>query len=247
MYLFYLDESGDPNSWDQNDNFVLSGVAIHEGQVRRLSQQLDKIQQKYFPSINIPIEFHASNIHSGKDRFRRIEEETRKEVMNDMYDIINSAGFPNLIVFASAIHVTKVTSGAQALEDCLEDICQRFNTFLMCQFKAGFKDKGLVIMDKSGRESRIRELMDEFERTGTKYGYLGNIMDVPYFADSKHTRMLQISDFAAFAFGRYLNSSDRSYFDKIADRIARPSRSEDPVGFKHFISNQHTCTCSALH
>ena len=247
MYLFYIDESGDPFAWDQNDNFVLAGVAVHEGQVRKLSRQIDDIQNRYFPAIKVPIEFHASIIHSGKDRFRRIEENIRKEIMDSIYDIIYTAGFPSLIVFASAIHVSKVTNGQQALKDCLEDICQRFNTFLMCQFKAGFKDKGLLIMDKSGRDARIREIMEEFDQSGTRHGYLGNIMDVPYFADSKHTRMLQIADFTAFAFGRYLNSSDRTFFDKICQRIARPSKLEDRVGFKHLIANNHTCACEALH
>jgi hypothetical protein len=186
-------------------------------------------------------------IHSGKDRFRRLEEMVRTEMINDIYELINAAGFPNLIIFTSAIHVSKVENGSQALKDCLEDICQRFNTFLMCQFKAGFKDKGLLILDKSGREVRIRELMSEFEKNGTQYGYLGNIMDVPYFADSKHTRMLQIADFVAYAFGRYLNASDRTYFDKIKRRIARPSRTEDAVGFKHFILPSQSCSCEGLH
>jgi hypothetical protein len=72
-------------------------------------------------------------------------------------------------------------------------------------------------------------------------------MDVPYFADSKHTRMLQIADFVAYAFGRYLNSSDRIYFDKIKRRIARPPKSEVTVGFKHFTLPSQSCSCEGLH
>jgi len=30
MYLFYIDESGNPNGWDTQDNFILGGVAVHE-------------------------------------------------------------------------------------------------------------------------------------------------------------------------------------------------------------------------
>jgi hypothetical protein len=245
MYLFYIDESGDPFAWDQNDNFVLAGIAIHEGQVRILSHQLDDIQKNYFPSINIPIEFHAGVIHSGKDRYRRIDENTRIQIIDDVYKIINDAGYPNLITFATAIHVSAVENGGQALEDCLEDLCQRFNTFLKYQFQAGFKDKGLLIMDKSGRENRIREIMNDFEQKGTCNGYLGNIMDVPYFADSKHTRMLQLADFVAYAFGRYLNSHDRSFFDKISKRISR--KDEKTVGFKHITDKSQNCSCIALH
>ena len=36
MYLLYLDESGDPNSWQQYDTFVLAGVAVFEGAINQL-------------------------------------------------------------------------------------------------------------------------------------------------------------------------------------------------------------------
>lgn len=247
MYLFYIDESGDPFGWDKSDNFVLAGAAIHEGQVRRFSEQIDLIQQKYFPMISMPIELHASVIRSGKDRFRRMTIADREKLMTDISNIIKSAHFPNLILFATAIHVSAVRSGPQALRDCLEDICQRFNTFLVRQCNAGYIDKGLLIMDRSGRETRVRELMDEFRKSGTKYGHLGNVIDVPYFADSKHTRMLQLADFIAFAFGRYLNASDRSLFDMICGRIDRSSPGSTSVGFKHIIAGRHACSCAALH
>ena len=32
MYVVYLDESGDPNGWNNNQNhFILGGMAVHEG------------------------------------------------------------------------------------------------------------------------------------------------------------------------------------------------------------------------
>ena len=114
MYLFYLDESGDPNSWTQNDNFILAGVAIHEGQVRRLSEQLNAIQHRFFPSIPMPIEFHAQHIHGAKDRFRQMNPTDRVALLESAYDVIGNAGFPNLIAFITAIHVSAVTSPSQA-------------------------------------------------------------------------------------------------------------------------------------
>ena len=247
MYLFYLDESGDPGSWDQNDNFILAAVAIHEGQVRLLSERLDAVQHKFFPSIQVPIELHAQHVHAGKGRFRQMLPADRTALLESAYDVIADAGFPNLIAFATAIHVSAVTSASQALRECLEDICQRFNTFLVRQFNAGYKDKGLLIMDSSGREARVRELMAEFERDGTQRGYLGNIMDVPYFADSGHTRMLQLADLLAFAAGRYFNANDRTYLDKVLGRIDRRSRRGEIVGLKHIVAHDHPCACIARH
>jgi hypothetical protein len=245
VYLFYLDESGDPNTWAQNDNFVLAGVAVHEGQVRRLSRQFDAIQHRFFPSISVPIEFHAQHIHGAKDRFRQMDPANRAALLKSAYDVIRRAGFPNVIAFMTAIHVSAVTDASQALRDCLEDICQRFNTFLVRQFQMGHKDKGLLIMDKSGREARVRELMAEFERCGTQRGYLGNIMDVPYFADSAHTRMVQMADLLAFAGGRYFNAHDCTYLKMILKCIDRRAVKGPLVGLKHIVARNHVCHCIA--
>lgn len=248
MYLFYLDESGDLDAWKDCDNFILAGVAVHEGQVRRLSQGLDCIQRKFFSSIAVPIELHAQHVHSGKGRFRTMLREQREELRAEVYNVIARAGFPNLIAFATAVHITAVTTGSsQALRDCLEDICQRFNTFLVRQFNAGHKDKGLLIMDTSGRESKVREIMAEFEKGGTRQGHLGNIVDVPYFADSHHTRMLQTADFVAFAANRYFNHNDDRYLRWIADRFDRLSPNGPRVGLKHIVGRDVSCTCVALH
>jgi len=247
MYLFYLDESGDPDGWNDRDNFILAGVAVHEGQVRKLSQAFDCVQRRFFPDIEVPVEFHAYDIHRGKRRFRSQPSETRDALLAEGYNVIARAGFPNLIVFVTAIHVTAATNAFQVLRDCLGDICQRFNAFLARQHNAGHPDKGLLIMDASGRDLRIREIMAEFERAGTPHGYLENIVDVPYFGDSHHTRMLQTADLVAFAAHRYFNHGDDRYLNWILDRVDRPSPIAGRVGLKHIVGLGHRCDCVALH
>jgi hypothetical protein len=247
MYLFYVDESGSPSGWKDQDNFVLGAVAVHEGQVRRLSEELDNVQHRFFPSIRVPIEFHTYHIRAGKGRFRSLDRNQQAALLDALYDVVACAGFPNLIAFITAIHVTAVSESAQALRDSLEDICQRFNTFLLRQHKAGYTNKGIMIMDRSGRETAIRRLMADFESHGTRYGYLGNIVDVPYFADSSHTRMLQIADLVTFAGGRYFNSNDSTYLDKISHCIDSLGAHGKMVGLKHITGTDHQCPCIALH
>jgi len=247
MYLFYLDETGDHQSWNDQDNFALAGVAVHEGQVRGLSVKLDQIQADYFPGISVPIEFHAQHIRSGKGRYRHFPQETREELLGALYRVLNEAHFPNLVMFASAIHVSAVNSPDQALKDCLADICRHFNEFLVRQYKAGFPNKGLLIIDASGRDKDIRRLMHEFSRTETDDAYFGNIVDVPYFGDSGHTRMLQLADHAAYAVNRHLNHGDHEYLHRIIDRFAKRSRFGRPVGFRHLVGAGHQCSCPAFH
>lgn len=247
MFLFYVDESGTPGGWNDQDNFVLGGVAVHEGQVWHLSEELVRIQQQFFPDIQVPLEFHASHIYNGKGRFRVMGPGQRMALLDAAYDVISNAGFPNLVAFVTAIHVSAVESDNQALGDCLEDLCDCFNAFLVRGHKRGRTNKGLLIMDRSGREKAVRQLMYEFKCQGTRRGYLGNIVDVPYFADSSHTRMLQLADLVAFAGGRYFNRNDSTYLDKILSQVARYSSRGKIVGLKHITRRDHQCNCIALH
>ena len=242
MYLLYLDESGDPNGWTAQNHFVLGAVAIHEGQVYQLTEQLGRIQQSFFPGISIPIAFHATDIRAARGRFRDLHQDDRDRLLYDIYQVIHAARFPNLIAFATAIHVSAATSPNQVLHDTFQDICQRFNTFLMRQFKLGHPDKGLLIIDRA-HEGRYRELIADFQRSGTAYGYLGNIVDIPYFASRNDTRMIQLADFCAYAVFRYYESGDTDYFGQILPRFDRRAPRNPPDGLKHITSEP--CSCKA--
>ena len=247
MYLFYVDESGDPNGFaGGQNNFVLGGVAIHEGQVRTFTEALDNVQNRFFPTIPFRLELHASEINAGSGRFR-LGRDRQAALLSAAYGVIQNAWFPNLVVFITGIHESAVVTPQQALRVCLEDICERFNLFLVRQCNAGHIDKGLLIMDRSGRAQRIRECMLDFDRHGTTHGYLGNIVDVPYFGDSAHTRMLQLADLVAYAGGRYFNRGDDTYLNMIWDRIDRRSRRGSVVGFKHITGSSYQCSCLAGH
>ncbi len=57
MYLLYLDESGNEN--DPNDRyFVLGGIALFERQTFFLTQDIEAIQDKYFPATNQFLSMH---------------------------------------------------------------------------------------------------------------------------------------------------------------------------------------------
>lgn len=246
MYIIYLDESGDPNGWNRQKHFVIGGVAIHEGQVWQLNQKIDQIQAKYFPEIQIPIKMHAVDIRGGRDHFRDLTELDRENLMDDMYQVISGARFPNLIAFATVMHISAVRSSEQALRDTFEDICQRINTFLVRQFNRGQPNKGLLIVDRSTySENRYRTLISEFRKSGTTYGYLGNIIDIPYFSQSNDTRMLQIADFCAYAVFRYYESNDDKYLNKILPRFDRRAPNHSADGLKHIIESSEDCGCIA--
>jgi len=244
MNLLYLDESGSADGWKVQDHFVLAGVAVHEGQIYGLTREIDAVQTKYFPSISIPVEFHATEIRRGKNRFKDFNPSRREEILTDMYNVICNATYPNLVAFATAIHISAVENPMQARRIILEDICQRFNRFLTRKFKTGLPSKGLLIIDRN-REEEYRQCISEFQSSGTKYGYIDNIVDIPYFARCHETRMLQLADFCANAVFRYYESDESKYLDMILPRFDKRSKEGPLDGLKHITKEE--CECYACH
>ena len=242
LHILYLDESGDPQAWQLQKHFVLGGVAIHEGQVQSLAKQLDDIQARFFPDMHVPVIFHATDIRNGKGIFRDLIPNRREQLLNALYQAMSTAKFPNLVAFATAMHVSVAQSPDQVLHDTFQDICQRFNTFLVREFKSGRPTKGLLIIDRAHAE-RYRQLIADFQREGTEYGYLGNIVDIPYFARRHDTRMIQLADLCAYAVFRYYEHADTYCFDKVLPRFDRRSPQHPPDGLKHI--TQKPCQCAA--
>ena len=207
---------------------------------------LDDVQAQFFPNISVPLKFHATDINNGRNRFRGISKDIRQRILEAVYDELAKASYPNAVLFATAIHITAVHNPEQALRDTFQDIAQRVNTFLTRLYRSGNPQKGLLIIDRSqSTESRYRTLVSDFQNQGTEYGYLGNLVDIPYFSQSSDTRLLQLADFCAYAVYRYYERNDDQFLKRILPRFDRRSPDHGPDGLKHIISAASHCECVA--
>ena len=247
MYVIYLDESGDPNGWNNNqDHFVLGGIAVHEGHIWHLGNILDDIQAEFFPDIPVPLKFHAVDIHNGRERFRSLTEIERQRMLDAIYDAVSQTCYPNAVLFATAMHISSVRNSDQALRDTFEDVVQRVNTFLVRLHNQSNPQKGLLIIDRSqSTEARYRTLISDFRIHGTRYGYIGNIVDIPYFSQSSETRLLQLADLIAYAVFRYYERGDDQFLTRIMPRFDRRNPNHPPDGLKHIIRTSEACRCVA--
>lgn len=217
-------------------------MAIFEAQIWKLSTELDNIQNKYFPGISYPIAFHASETRRGKGHFDNLKPEIRNNMLIEVCNVISSSVFPNLVAFATVVDISAVESPLQVRRLTLEDICARFNTFLIRQHKAKRPNRGLLIIDRN-REGDYRSLMADFKRDGVKSGYLDNIVDIPYFASCNDTRMLQLADSLANAVFQYYEKGKSELLDIVMPKFDRRERDYPPDGLKHF--TKQICKCPA--
>ena len=128
MYLLYVDESGGATETDQ-DYYVLGGVSVHERKPFFMSNDLDELQQKWFPATTEPIEFHASHIRNGKgEPWESMTKNDRLKLMNEMCDLLNKTA-DTVSLFAVAMHKPSLPK-QDPISRTLEEITGHFDATL---------------------------------------------------------------------------------------------------------------------
>ncbi|MGH7555400.1 MAG: DUF3800 domain-containing protein [Longimicrobiales bacterium] len=217
MYLLYLDESG--NEYDPKDrHFVLGGMALFERSTFYVAQAVEEIQQRHFPGLQ-PVPFHAAHARSGSGVWRNIQQDKREAILDELGETISKANHPGLVLFAAAVEKTESVYREDAVKAATEDICVRFDKFLKRLHQAGDPQRGLVIFSEGRYHQRARIWVNGFRTIGTQYGGLYNIADIPYFANMRETRFLQLADHIAHAVYLMYERRDCSLIRPILSRF----------------------------
>ena len=241
MHILYPDESGEPRNMQEQTHFVIAGVAVHESCINYMSIKLREIQKSFFPDITYPIELHANEIRGGRGFFKDLPPEKREQILSQVYKTIISTRYPSLLICGAVMGLDAAKDANQVRKETFEEVCSSFNSFLVWEHRITHtQPKGLIIIDRN-REDEYKQLLDSFRQNGTKYGYLGNIVDIPYFAQCRETPMLQAADFCSYAMYRYYEKQDDSYLNQIMQRIYKTIDGK-MFGLKH-ITKKKPCSC----
>ena len=240
MYLLYLDDAGSPANANE-EYFVLGGICVYEAQVDWFSRELDKLATAYDKSPE-NIEFHASTIFSRRqDPWKNLTADDARGVLKSVLKVVADS-YNTTRLFACAIHKRSFPND-DPVELAFEDLCQRFEYFLTRLRQQGDQQRGLLVLDKTTRETTLQTLSREFRKSGTRWGSLKNIADTPFFVDSRSSRLVQIADHVAYSVFRRYNSGDAQYLDVVASRF------DEAGGVIHGLVHKHTqrlaCTCPA--
>lgn len=246
MFLFYVDESGNPQN-PNDDYFVLGSVAIYETKIYYLSKDFDAIQDKWFPNAPGPIEFHSAKmLNRDGEPWRSVDRKDCLLIMNDLCDAITKITEKGLYLFGVAVHIKSFPSD-NPVEKAFYELCGHIDAFINrtnLSLDKKEKNRGLMILDSSRYKGHLDQLLLEYKkRGGTKFGRIYNIADAPTFADSKTTRLLQAADLVSYAIFRRYQRGDTTLLDRLISRFD----SDDGIihGLMHQISRWRECTCPA--
>lgn len=216
MFLLYADDSGSAGDASQSF-FVLGGVALFERQPHWIAQELEKIAARFNPADSQSVELHGSPMLKGRGFWRNVPAQDRVQAICDSLKIFALSPTDNR-AFGMAINKAAVAP-RDPVEVAFEELCKRFDHYLMRMHKAGNTQRGLIVFDKSTRETTIQRLATDYRTVGHSSGLVRNLSEVPVFVDSRASRLVQLADLIAYSIFLKHERGDCRFFDIFQHRF----------------------------
>ena len=239
MYLLYLDDSVWLATQLTAISFWLGSRFLSEVRIG-FPRELDAIAQRVWHQDPHGLEFRGADIFGGKKQWRGIQKTPRINVYREALAEVGNSRLAHL--FGAVIHKAAISPN-DPMEFAFEHVCNRFDRFLGRLHRQANTQRGMILLDDSTYETSLQGLARNFRTIGHRWGQLYNLADVPFFASSKATRMLQYADMVAYALRRYYENGDAAYFDLIANRFD----AEGGVihGLVHYTPGGSGCNCAS--
>ncbi len=198
---------------------MLAGLAIHEQDAWYLQGRLHRVLLRLLPKGLDPLDFelHATEIKSPIklvgarkviSNWAQVPVATRFEVLRATYQAL--AGFPGKDTnFPCALFGAVVDRRYTDREKrAYEEVLHKFDEMLTRQTnESGVRQVGIVIHDRRLLESDVQSWTGGWRRAAGRIGRLTHLVDVPMFADSKASRLIQAADFVAWGLYRFYGDS----------------------------------------
>ena len=208
-YLLYLDESGTHGG---SSCLIIAGLAVHERDAWFLQQRLTDVVRRALPAGADPsaFELHAAEIKSPlhgsgpPSAWAQVSVDSRLHMMRDAYRTLRTyrpvdGRFP-LALFGAVVEGRPQGREGRAYEEVLH----KFDEMLTRRSRElGERQTGFVIHDKRTIERDVQRATQSWREMASRMGVLTHLADVPVFADSKASRLLQAADFTSWALWRF--------------------------------------------
>ncbi len=240
MYLLYLDDSGSASN--RNEEYVvIGGIAVPEASVHWLTGQLESLIARLCPAGSGAVEFHASECLKGKTPpWNKLQRDERLRVIKSVLRVLENS-HSKMPVFACAVH-KKSFPNNDPIELAFEDLTSRFDMFLNRLYhEKKERHRGIIVFDNTSYEAGLQNLAISFRNSGTKWRRLTTICEVPFFVDSKASRIIQLADHIAYAVFKMYEREDLRFFNTIQSRFDTEGGIIHGLVHKQYINPNCTC------
>jgi uncharacterized protein DUF3800 len=262
MYLLFVDESGTHGG---SHAFVLGGLAVHEQDAQPLQRAWNECVHRHLPMAQAEdYELHATELRNAKkpksgsrvvpSPWAFVERHERLAILESAYDVFRSftpsdARLP--IALFGVVIDRRFHSEWTVFERerfAYEVMLNKFDVMLKrIRSHTSLDNRGLVIHDRRVVAERdIQEWTREWQRAAGTIGQLRNLADVPLFADSRATRLVQAADLVSYALYRHYDPAPPrvDYAEKIWEVF--DSDGEALHGAVHFTPSFVGGNCNCL-
>jgi len=99
------------------------------------------------------------------------------------------------VLYAAVIEKSESLWGEGAVERATAEVCRRFDIRLTRLFQESEEaQRGLLVLSEGRLNARAKLWVHGFRERGTQWGAINNLADIPYFASTKESRLLQAAD-----------------------------------------------------
>lgn len=251
MYLMYVDESGDPGlTGSPTRYFVLSGVIIHELRWAEYLDQLVEFRKRMRNTFGLLLreEIHSAQMINKPDDLIRIKRNDRLSIIRHFISEISN--MPDINIINVIVDKENKPADYDVMAQAWQALVQRFsNTMSHRNFPgpANPDERGMIIPDFTDAQ-KIQSLVRKMRKfnpipnqngfgTGYRNITVNNIIEDPFFKDSRHSYFIQVADVVAFSL--YQNTcpssymkrkSGQNYFKKLDGVLCKAAATNDPEG-----------------
>ena len=214
MKFCYVDESGT----GAEPYAVMIGIIVDAQRMHVTKEEWHDLLSFLSGLLKKPVEeIHTRDFYPGNGIWKGLDGPMRSRVITAVFKWLNERKHS---VICSAINKAKydehrsrgtIPEGINTLWKCLG---LHLILGLQKTYQSEKRNKGntLLVFDEEKREElKFAKLInkppawtDEYYGRGKRQSRLDQIIDVPYFADSKHVGLVQMADFAAFFLRRFI-------------------------------------------
>lgn len=223
--MLALDESGTHGT---ASCLVIAGIAVHELDVRPLELSLEDVLARQLDPLgknSNEHELHATDLLNPSrgeparggyppkppSNWLDVERAVRQQIVTDAYSAIAAykpvdSEYPPAVF--GAIVERKHRRFKQADEKAYDHVLHRFDDMLQRRNRtAPAQQRGVILHDaRQKMEKPLQQWARRWQGTGAR---LDHLAQVPVFADSKASRLLQTADFVAYAIYRHYSADAR--------------------------------------